>query len=143
MSTEIGAQQRASGNMSPNRSFLSISDGSSGGAFGAGILFGWTAAGTRPEFTVGTGISTGSLIAPCAFLGQPYDQNLRAAYSGISGKDIYKKKGVLGKCDGSASLRSVKFIHYWLLTNSIYTPRAFDSGHSSDIQHHRKCPPYP
>ena len=37
---EIGAQQRASGNMSPNRSFLSVSGGGSNGAFGAGLLFG-------------------------------------------------------------------------------------------------------
>lgn len=95
MIAEIGAQQRASGNMSPDRSFLSISGGSSDGAFGAGILFGWTAAGTRPEFTIVTGISTGSLIAPFAFLGRPYDENLKAAYTEISGKDIYKKKGVL------------------------------------------------
>jgi hypothetical protein len=96
MSAEIGAQQRGSGNMSPDRSFLSVSGGSSDGAFGAGILFGWTAAGTRPEFTIVTGISTGSLIAPLAFLGEPYDQNLKAAYTEISGRDIYKKKGILG-----------------------------------------------
>lgn len=96
MTAEIGAQQRASGNMSPNRSFLSISGGSSDGAFGAGVLFGWTAAGTRPEFTIVTGISTGSLIAPFAFLGVPYDQHLKAAYTEISGKDIYRKKGFLG-----------------------------------------------
>ncbi len=48
-----------------------------------------------PSFTVVTGISTGSLIAPFAFLGPPYDENLKAAYTQISGKDIYKKKGLL------------------------------------------------
>lgn len=96
MSAEIGAQQRASGNMSPDRSFLSISGGSSDGAFGAGVLFGWTAAGTRPEFTIVTGISTGALIAPFAFLGVPYDANLKAAYTEISGEQVYKKKGLLG-----------------------------------------------
>ena len=42
-----------------------------------------------------TGISTGSLIAPFAFLGPPYDESLKASYTEISGKDIYKKKGVL------------------------------------------------
>jgi predicted acylesterase/phospholipase RssA len=89
---EVAAQQKASGNMSPNRYYLSVSGGGSNGAFGAGVLFGWTAAGTRPEFTVVTGISTGSLIAPFAFLGPPYDSELKAAYTEISGKDIYKKK---------------------------------------------------
>lgn len=96
MIDEIAAQQRASGNMATDRYFLSVSGGGSNGAFGAGILFGWTAAGTRPEFTVVTGISTGSLIAPFAFLGRPYDESLKAAYTAISGKDIYTKKGLLG-----------------------------------------------
>lgn len=96
MVEEIAAQQRASGNTATDRYFLSVSGGGSNGAFGAGILFGWTASGTRPEFTVVTGISTGSLIAPFAFLGPPYDENLKAAYTAISGKDIYKKKGLLG-----------------------------------------------
>jgi hypothetical protein len=93
---EIAQQQRASGNMAADRYFLSVSGGGSNGAFGAGILFGWTATGMRPEFTVVTGISTGSLIAPFAFLGPPYDENLKAAYTEITGKDIYKKKGLLG-----------------------------------------------
>lgn len=93
--SEIAAQQRASGNMSLNRSFLSVSGGGSDGAFGAGLLSGWTASGARPEFTIVTGISTGSLIAPFALLGPPYDANLKAAYTEISGRDIYKKKGVL------------------------------------------------
>src|SRR5260221_1331570 len=92
--SEIAAQQLASGNTSPNRHFLSISGGGSNGAFGAGVLFGWTAAGTRPEFTIVTGISTGSLIAPFAFLGKPYDDRLKEAYTTISGKDIYTKKGI-------------------------------------------------
>jgi predicted acylesterase/phospholipase RssA len=43
-----------------------------------------------------TGISTGSLIAPFAFLGRPYDEELKAAYTDITGKDIYRKKGLLG-----------------------------------------------
>src|SRR5262245_3475034 len=55
MIDEIAEQQRASGNMATDRYFLAVSGGGSGGAFGAGILFGWTASGTRPEFTVVTG----------------------------------------------------------------------------------------
>jgi Patatin-like phospholipase len=91
---EIVAQQRAAGYNPKNRSYLSVSGGGSNGAFGAGVLFGWTASGKRPEFTIVTGISTGSLIAPFAFLGPPYDEQLKAAYTEISGEDIYVRKGV-------------------------------------------------
>src|SRR5262245_5120193 len=37
---------------------LALSGGGSIGAFGAGFLCGWTAAGTRPDFKVVTGVST-------------------------------------------------------------------------------------
>ena len=50
---------------------LAISGGAAGGAYGAGALIGLTEAGTRPEFALVTGVSTGALIAPFAFLGQP------------------------------------------------------------------------
>lgn len=92
---EVVAQQKAAGYNPKNRSYLAVSGGGSNGAFGAGILFGWTASGKRPEFTIVTGISTGSLIAPFAFLGPPYDEKLKEAYTQISGADIYEKKGVL------------------------------------------------
>jgi hypothetical protein len=101
---EIAAQQKASGNISKERNFLAVSGGGSNGAFGAGVLFGWTASGKRPEFTVVTGVSTGSLIAPFAFLGPPYDEYLREAYTEISGEDIFEKKGVLTILRGSASV---------------------------------------
>lgn len=57
--------------------FLAISGGSDNGAFGAGLINGWTVTGTRPEFTIVTGVSTGALIAPFAFLGPAYDPVLR------------------------------------------------------------------
>ena len=47
---------------------LALSGGGANGAFGAGILYGWSAAGTRPIFKIVTGISTGALIAPFAFM---------------------------------------------------------------------------
>lgn len=68
--------------------FLAISGGGDKGAFGAGLLLGWTAAGTRPEFQVVTGISTGALTAPFAFLGPDYDPVLRAVYTNVTSKDI-------------------------------------------------------
>ena len=60
---------------------LALSGGSSNGAFGAGLLVGWTESGTRPEFNAVTGISTGALIAPFAFLGSDYDDELAYAFT--------------------------------------------------------------
>ena len=77
------------GSSTPEVSYLLLSGGGGDGAFGAGILCGWTAAGTRPQFKLVTGISTGALIAPFAFLGPEYDAKLKAAYTTISDKDIY------------------------------------------------------
>src|SRR6202171_4095978 len=66
-------------------SYLALSGGGADGAFGAGVLNGWTAAGTRPRFSVVSGVSTGALIAPFAFLGPAYDATLRDVYtSGIA-----------------------------------------------------------
>jgi len=76
----------------PPAYFLALSGGGDKGAFGAGILVGWTKAGTRPEFRLVTGVSTGALIAPFAFLGPKYDAQLQAVYTNISGKDIMKKR---------------------------------------------------
>jgi hypothetical protein len=68
--------------------YLSLSGGGSDGAYGAGFLNGWTASGTRPKFDVVTGISTGSLIAPFAFLGPEYDPVLKEAYTTVTTADI-------------------------------------------------------
>ena len=66
-------------------SYLALSGGGGDGAYGAGVLNGWTASGTRPEFTIVSGVSTGALIAPFAFLGPAYDPYLTEIYtSGIA-----------------------------------------------------------
>ncbi len=77
----------------PPANYLALSGGGDKGAFGAGLLVGWTAAGTRPEFKLVTGVSTGALIAPFAFLGPKYDEQLKAVYTNISNKDILRKRG--------------------------------------------------
>jgi Patatin-like phospholipase len=79
----------------PPANLLAISGGSDDGAFGAGLLVGWTEAGTRPEFKVVSGVSTGALIAPFAFLGSAYDPHLRAIYTGVQPADIYEKRPIL------------------------------------------------
>ena len=65
-------------------SYLAVSGGGANGAFGAGLLVGWTQTGTRPEFTMVTGISTGALTAPFAFLGSDYDDQLKKVYTTTS-----------------------------------------------------------
>jgi predicted acylesterase/phospholipase RssA len=69
---------------------LVLSGGGSNGAFGAGYLVGWSETGKRPEFKLVTGISTGALIAPFAFLGSDYDGQLEAMYTQLRSKDIYR-----------------------------------------------------
>jgi predicted patatin/cPLA2 family phospholipase len=76
-------------------SYLALSGGGENGAFGAGVLCGWTAAGNRPTFKLVTGISTGALLAPFAFLGPEYDAQLKDVYTTTTDKDIYTKKSVL------------------------------------------------
>jgi hypothetical protein len=79
----------------PPASLLAISGGGENGAFGAGLLVGWTAAGTRPVFKGVTGISTGALTAPFAFLGSAYDDKLKEVYTSVSGKDVLEVRGYL------------------------------------------------
>jgi predicted acylesterase/phospholipase RssA len=68
---------------------LALSGGGASGAFGAGFLNGWTSSGTRPVFKIVTGVSTGALIAPFAFLGPEYDDALRRFYTTTSTRDIF------------------------------------------------------
>lgn len=69
---------------------LAISGGSSNGAYGAGLLCGWTRSGKRPEFKVVTGISTGAIIAPLAFLGGACDGLLEEFYTEYSTRDLMR-----------------------------------------------------
>jgi patatin-like phospholipase len=73
--------------------WLILSTGGSDGAFGAGLLNGLTQTGRRPEFSLVTGVSTGALIAPYAFLGPKYDDALRDAYTTIGAIDIFEIGG--------------------------------------------------
>jgi predicted patatin/cPLA2 family phospholipase len=77
---------------------LAISGGAEDGAFGAGLLVGWSDAGTRPSFDLVTGVSSGALIAPFAFLGREHDNQLRELFTKYGRKDIftYNVKGILG-----------------------------------------------
>ena len=79
----------------PPANFLAISGGGDAGAFGAGLLVGWTKAGNRPMFKVVTGVSTGALIAPFAFLGPEYDGVLSTVYTTIGPKNVLDPRNIL------------------------------------------------
>lgn len=78
----------------PPSSFLAISGGGDNGAFGAGFINGWTTTGTRPEFRMVTGISTGALIAPFAFLGPRYDTQLRDVYTELGPDAVFSRRAL-------------------------------------------------
>jgi predicted acylesterase/phospholipase RssA len=71
---------------------IALSGGGAHGAFGAGFLKGWHAAGGRPTFKLVTGISTGALMAPFVFLGPDYDDELEKLYTTIRSRDVYRKR---------------------------------------------------
>ncbi|MCA3305895.1 MAG: patatin-like phospholipase family protein [Roseomonas sp.] len=76
----------------PPAHLLALSGGSDYGAFGAGVLVGWTETGTRPEFKLVTGVSTGALTAPLAFIGPSKDPVLREVYTGIGPDQIFRRR---------------------------------------------------
>lgn len=106
----------------PPANYLAISGGGDDGAFGAGLLVGWTQAGNRPTFKLVTGVSTGALIAPFAFLSSEYDDTLRLIYTQVTPQDIAIPRGLLaaltsdGMADNEPLLRLIsKYINADLL----------------------------
>src|SRR5215217_1153807 len=77
----------------PELDLLGISGGGENGAFGAGLLNGWTERGGRPTFFLVTGISTGALSAPFAFLGSAWDAKLKSVYTDITLADVLVRRG--------------------------------------------------
>ncbi|HEX6842482.1 MAG TPA: patatin-like phospholipase family protein [Stellaceae bacterium] len=90
--TQLGP---AAGGRLPPANLLAVSGGGDNGAFGAGLLIGWTERGDRPEFKLVTGISTGALIAPFAFLGPSYDGVLRHVYTEVDQSHIFASRYLL------------------------------------------------
>jgi predicted acylesterase/phospholipase RssA len=73
---------------------LALSGGGAGGAFGAGAIVGLAYSGKRPDFEIVTGVSTGALIAPFAFLGPEWDDELTDAYTGGMSAGIIGRPGI-------------------------------------------------
>jgi predicted acylesterase/phospholipase RssA len=99
---EDALRVRYGGIMHRRHDYLVVSGGGSDGAYGAGLLVGWTETGTRPEFQIVTGISTGALIAPFAFLGPDYDPILREVYTQFSTDELVEPRGPLEILRGDA-----------------------------------------
>src|ERR1700730_16381065 len=79
----------------PPESLLAISGDGDNCAFAAGVLVGWSESRTRPSFKIVTGISTGALIAPLAFVGPEDDPPLAELYTTIGQSDIFEKRPVM------------------------------------------------
>jgi len=75
---------------------LALSAGGADGAFGAGVMAGWTASGERPKFDVVTGVSTGALLSVLSFLGPKYDELARELYTTQTNDQIFKRRGLNG-----------------------------------------------
>ena len=120
---EVRARAGETGPLPPAE-FLAISGGGQNGAFTAGLLCGWTAAGNRPTFKAVTGISTGALIAPFAFLGPEHDETLRRVYTQVSTRDILTSRGMLAALfdDALADNRPL-----WRLLDSVVDQKLVDA----------------
>lgn len=93
--TDAEFKMHFSGIYGEPHNYLAISGGGAQGAYGAGLLIGWTESGTRPKFTMVTGISTGALTAPFAFLGPEYDDEMKTVYTTTTTAQIAKERGLI------------------------------------------------
>ena len=100
--TESDFRREFSGVYEQPHNYLAISGGGANGAFGAGLLMGWTATGERPEFSMVTGVSTGALTAPFAFLGPDYDDRMKEVYTSTSTKDIAEERTLIAAALGDS-----------------------------------------
>ena len=78
----------------PELQLLAVSGGGQDGAFGAGLLCGWSDQGTRPVFSLVTGVSTGALTAPFAYLGSGTDAQLRSVYTETKPSEVLIKRAI-------------------------------------------------
>lgn len=81
---------------------LALSSGGPDGAYGAGILKGLSTSNTRPQYEIVTGVSTGALIAPFAFIGQAGDRQLETIYTNGELEKILGRPNVFAAVSGPA-----------------------------------------
>jgi Patatin-like phospholipase len=75
-----------------NGPWLALSAGGEDSAFGAGLLNGLSETGRRPDFSVVSGVSSGALLAPFAFLGPARDADLKRDFTAISAPDVFEDR---------------------------------------------------
>ncbi len=80
---------------------LALSSGGANGAFGAGAVAGAARGGARPQFTVVTGVSTGALVAPFAFLGPAWNTEMTEIFTTGATDGLLQRRG-LGVLFGSS-----------------------------------------
>lgn len=106
--SEEEVKKQYAGIYGKEHNYLAISGGGQNGAFGAGLLVGWSEQGTRPEFAMVTGISTGAITAPFAYLGSAYDAQLKKAYTEYSTNDLITERNSLAAYTGDAKADTSK-----------------------------------
>ena len=116
----------------PEMQLLAVSGGGENGAFGAGLLCGWSEHGTRPVFELVTGVSTGALIAPFAYLGSSYDPQLRAVYTGLTPDHVLLQRSLTAAlfddalADNSPLFKTIsRYVNEAMLVD---LARAYDDG---------------
>ena len=92
--------------------YLALSSGGSDGAFGAGFLKGLSESHQRLDYTIVSGISTGALMAPFAFLGSRYDGTLEDLYTSGYASDLVSNVSVINGLLGNALVDSDKLGHF-------------------------------
>lgn len=92
---DSAAREMAGNRSGSGAQILVLSSGGLNGAFPAGVLVGWSAAGTRPVFDVVTGVSVGALLAPYAFLGTEFDVELERQYASLTTEPIYRRRAYI------------------------------------------------
>lgn len=113
------AQSAARVSGRPLVEILALSGGGGDGAFGAGLLKGWTARGNRPRFEVVTGVSAGAIIAPFAYLGPRYDAQLEEIWTQYQTSQIVVTQivpGILGGASLADSTPLQKLIENYVTT---------------------------
>ncbi|CAM4404828.1 patatin-like phospholipase family protein [Vibrio agarivorans] len=109
--------------------YLALSGGGFNGAFSAGILTAWTEKGTRPEFDVVTGVSTGAIVSIFAFLGSDYDHVLKELYTETDFNDLFETNNVFSIFSEKALFDNSKFEAkvQSIINDQLVTEIAFES----------------
>ena len=83
------AQRYSKKNGSVPFDILTLTGGGSRGAFGTGLILGWTDKGNIPKFDIITGISTGAVMAPFIFLGEEELKKVEYFYTKMHTENVF------------------------------------------------------